>query len=118
MEELGQGLVEVRRGFEDRLKVVWEFDFGIRVWWWGGEGREREVMKVDIGNGKEGPIRVHVSGLGGCGWLSRRSGWAVLEQIGGKRGGGVGSNGLVLLRGPSPPLPVFPSQIHNAILLD
>lgn len=55
MEELGQGLVEVRRGFEDGLEVVGEFDFRIRVWWWGGEGREREVMKVDIGNAKRLP---------------------------------------------------------------
>lgn len=38
-------------GFKGREEVVGEFSGGVWVWWWGGEGREGDVMEMDVGGG-------------------------------------------------------------------
>lgn len=42
-------------GLEGGEEVDGEFDGGARVWWRGGEGREREVMEMNVGSGVRVP---------------------------------------------------------------
>lgn len=38
-------------GFKGWEEVLGEFSGGVWVRWWGGKGREREVMEMDVGVG-------------------------------------------------------------------